>query len=254
MGKIEEDKRHTVLLITGCISPDSKTPQLVLTNSLMRRQQYIDSIKYYIEHANVDNIVYCDNSGANDEQELSELAKKRGKRFEWISFYGDTKKTVQFGKGFGECEIVNYALRYSNLIKHCEYLVKVTGRLVIKNLNILLKLSKRGICFCPNKTEDNRLYINTRIYMMPIETYYSYFQKAVDYVDDTNNVYLEHAFGICVENNRVPFKKFAFAPWVEGISGSTGREYKPSVMSYLKDDIKLRIYRIDSKGTNVDGK
>ena len=253
MRKIEKDKMHTVLLITGCISPNSQTPKLVLTNSDMRRQQYIDSIKYYIEYANVDNIVYCDNSGAYAEQELNELAEKRGKRFEWISFYGDTSKTVQFGKGFGECEIVNYALQHSDLIKQCEYLVKVTGRLVIKNLNVLLRLSKKGIYFCPNTTEDNRLYINTRIYMMPIKAYNLYFQKAVDYVDDINNVYLEHAFGICVENSRIPFKKFVFAPWVEGISGSTGREYKPSVISYLKDDIKLKIYNIKSKGTSADG-
>lgn len=254
MRKIEKDKMHTVLLITGCISPNSQTPQLVLKDSDIRRQQYIDSIKYYIKYGHVKNIVYCDNSGAETEQGLSELAEKRGKRFEWISFYGDTGKTVQFGKGFGECEIVNYALLYSDLIKQCEYLVKVTGRLIVKNLNILLKLSKKGICFCPNRTEDSRFYINTRIYMMPIEAYNLYFQKAADYIDDTNNVYLEHAFGICVEKNEVRFKKFLFAPWVEGISGSTGRIYKPSVISYLKDDIKLRFYSIESKGTCANGK
>lgn len=254
MRKAGKNKGDVVLLITGCISPNSQIPQLVLKNSDMRRKQYIDSIKYYIRYAKINNIIYCDNSGACPEQELKELANKYGKSFEWLSFYGDIAKTVRYGKGFGECEIVNYALQNSQLIEQCKYLVKVTGRLIIKNLNILLALNRRKIYFCPNKTEDDRLYINTRIYMMPIKSYDLYFQKAMNYVDDINNVYLEHAFGICIKNNNVPFKKFIFMPWVEGVSGSTGREYKPSIISYLKDDLKLRLYRIKSKGTRKNGK
>ena len=239
-----------VLVVTGCISPNPRTPQLKLKDDIFRKKQYIESLRFYIENAKIDNIVYCDNSGASVDSELASLAERRGKRFEWISFYGDTDKTIAYGKGYGECEIMKYVLIHSELVKRSNYLIKVTGRLIVRNINLLMRLSGKNVCFCPNKTEDHRLYINTRIYMMPIETFKRDFQGAINYINDNNKIYLEHAFGICVVNNSVSFKKFMIAPWIEGISGSTGREYKPTFWAFIKDNIKLRMYRFkkDCKG------
>lgn len=233
----------TAILITGCISPNHDTPKLVLSDKEERKKQYFASIEYYILNSMVKNIIYCDNSEIAPEMELISLAKKNGVNLEWLSFKGNVQKTVQYGKGYGECEIVSYALEHSELIKKCSYFVKITGRLIIKNLNVLLKLTDGGIQFWPNKTEDNRLYINTRIYMMPIGLYHSCFEDAGSYVNDNQNIYLEHAFGICIKKRNVHYKKFMIVPWVEGISGSTGRIYQPSISGYLKDLIKLWMYK-----------
>lgn len=240
--KKKEFLDRTALLITGCMVPNSNTPKLVLRNQNERKEQYLESIKYYIIHSKVKKIIYCDNSNAKPELELMILAKKNNVCLEWISFKGDVEKTVQYGKGYGESEIVNYAFEHSQLIKKCSYFVKITGRLIVKNLNLLIETSNAEIRFYPNRTEDRRLYINTRIYMMPIDVYRNYFRMSGSYVNDNENIYLEHAFGKCIMNGAIKYKKFWFVPWVEGVSGSTGRIYKPSAISYLKDMIKLWIY------------
>ena len=54
-----------VLVITGCISPQSDVPFLAVKDPNNRRQQYLDSIKFYIKHSYAKNIVYCDNSNSN---------------------------------------------------------------------------------------------------------------------------------------------------------------------------------------------
>lgn len=235
---------NVVLLITGCITPDVNVPEVVLKDPQKRRQQYIDSIRYYISHSKVKNIIYCDNSEAQELSDLYALANEKNKNFEWLSFQGDKIKCIKKGKGYGEGEIIQYCLKYSEVIKKCDYLIKITGRLQVININFLISCAKESeIYFWPNQTADDRHYINTRIYMMPIVTYKKYFINAHEMVDDKNGVYLEHTFGNCCDKYNLAYKKFLVCPLISGISGSTGRTYRPTIYQEVKDTIKMYLYR-----------
>lgn len=230
---------ETVLVITGCITPSSDIPKLQLTDTSNRKKQYIESIRYYIEKSVINNIVYCDSSGESDDTDLKLLATRYHKNFEWISFVGDSKLTKERGKGYGEGEIMEYALEHSELLRSARYIVKITGRLKIKNINFLLRFSKHRITFATDLTEDPRLYINTRIYLMEKAIYNQYFRKAYLLVDDKNGTYLEHAFGISVQKNAIKYDSFIMYPIVEGMSGSTGNIYDTSYLRAIKNTVRM---------------
>lgn len=239
------NESREVLLITGCISPNKNIYKLKLKDEEERLRQYLQSIKYYIEETKFKKIIFCDNSGNKPNEKIVELAKICGKEFEWLYFIGNLEKVVKQGKGYGEAEIVKYVLEHSELISEQDYLVKVTGRLLVKNIDLLIKMSNGDVRIWPIKVEELRFYINTRIYMMPVKIYKKYMFDIENLIDDYNGIYLEHAFGICLKKSRIEYKKFRVAPWIEGMSASTGRIYRPTVYSYLKDCGKLWIYSIE---------
>lgn len=233
-----------ILLITGCISPNKNIYRLELKNEEERLIQYLQSIKYYIEKTKFRKIIFCDNSGHEPNKEIIGLAKKCEKEFEWLYFKGNTEKVIRQGKGYGEAEIVKYVLEHSKIISEQDYLIKVTGRLLVKNIELLKRMSNKEIRIWPIKVDESKFYINTRIYMIPIKVYRKYMIDIENMVDDYNGIYFEHAFGICLKNSGIKYKKFKIAPWIEGMSASTGNIYKPTVYSYLKDCGKLWMYSI----------
>lgn len=228
-----------VLLITGCIKPDEKVPFLKLKETEVRRKQYIDSIQYYINMPSIKRIVFCDNSSAVEVESLYELAKKKDKQFEWISFLGNTVESIKRGKGYGEGEIIEYALKKSKLIKESDYIIKVTGRIIIKNINFLLKYMHSDKLYFVRNTNIN---VDTKLYGIPIETYKKYFIDLYKSVDDINNRYLENLFSDAILDNKLKIHSFIVYPNVEGISGSTGKSYsyplskrvKLTIMDYLR--------------------
>lgn len=46
------------------------------------------------------------------------------------------------GKGYGEGEIIEYGLKYSELLRGAAYFCKLTGRLKVENINRFTKLAK----------------------------------------------------------------------------------------------------------------
>ncbi len=228
------------LLITGCISPGSGIPTLKLIDEEERKKQYLSSIRYYIENSCFDKIVYCDNSNPIVETEILECANKNKKQFEWINFSGNQETVIEQGKGYGEGEIINYALGRSELLRNSSYMVKVTGRLKIKNINFLTRVARpKRIYFQPNATEDKRKYINTRVYMMPILCYEKYFKFAYQEVDDKKGIYIEHIFGSIMEQNKIDYNRFLVVPDYCGMSGSTGAIYDQTAWGLLKETIKM---------------
>ena len=79
--------------------------------------------------------------------------------------------------------------------------------------------------------------------MMPIKLYKKYFLNLENMVNDSDNIYLEHAFAMCIREANLKYKKLYIAPWIEGVSGSTGRLYKPSLHSYMRECVKLWLYK-----------
>ena len=222
------NKRYeNVLLITGCINP---VPQkyLILNQAKPRLEQYIQSIKFYILKSNFKEIVFCENSNYiyEDVDKLIDLAMNAGKSFEWLSFKGDSKKTAEQGKGYGEGEIVEYALKNSKLLHRCEYFTKITGRLIVSNINQILSLTKFKIFM--NRDIYRRRGIDTRLYIVQKKTYIKYFLLLYKNVDDNNEENpraLEDVFYIKALKLKDEWINLSRYPKFIGISGGNGRNY-----------------------------
>ena len=96
-----------VLLITGCISPIKNQKWLQISDKKIRLEQYLDSIKFYIDDSIFSRIIFCDNSGCQYDGllDLLSYAASKNKKLEWLSFEGNPNLVMKWGKGAGEDEI-----------------------------------------------------------------------------------------------------------------------------------------------------
>lgn len=232
------------LIITGCIKPDNDMPMLFLKSQEERKKQYLQSIRYYIENTNVINIVFCDNSGAEPDLALINLANDKGKNFEWLSFNGDLKKSVECGKGYGEGEILKYAMQNSKIIMDCEIIIKITGRMIVKNINSILFLMHYGEnYFYPVVEEGGKPFVCTKIFIVKKGVFSnSFVDSFIDVKDDCHN-YIEHVYAKVILNSQCSYKILPLNPMILGMSGTTGEMYKPSLIKQLWYDFRMHIFK-----------
>ena len=229
------DKTKTVLLITGCMQPPQGVTALTISDAEARREQYLECLIWAMQATPFTKIVYCDNSACTLPETLLKQAQKLGKQLEILPFQGNVERTIQAGKGYGEGEIIEYALKYSHLLQEADYFCKLTGRLRVENVK----------CFfaCANQKKayfwGNGIYstaIDTRFYGIPKDLYRQYYQNAYKQVCDRENVWLEHCFYDAYCTSKIPAGQIALYPDFRGVSGSMGIQYKlPRWKLYAKN-------------------
>lgn len=124
-----------VILMTACICPPNKTIKTVLQDKEIRKKQYLEAINYYLRETNL-NIVFCDNSDVVIWDEISNPDKMH--RLEYLTFNGEGYQDR--GKGYGEALIIQYALSNSRFLRDATYVVKITGRVKVININSIQEL------------------------------------------------------------------------------------------------------------------
>lgn len=134
-----------IILMTATITPNTfKT--LALTDPDIRKKQYIEAITYYLTYTNF-KIVFTENSG----ESLKKYFDSDKKRLEFIT-YKSMETYPDVGKGAKEFELISYALKHSKLIKKNSGIIKITGRLLVLNID---KLSE---AFHKDMIENNSIF------------------------------------------------------------------------------------------------
>lgn len=216
------------MLITGCINPIENQKYLVLKNAEERLRQYVSSIEFWITCSPFTRIVFCDNSRFEYHgiEELQRLASDNNKEFEWISFQGNNQKVLECGKGYGEGEIIEYALCHSRLLRRAIVFAKITGRLKIKNAYDLTKNTKEGVNYF-NRDIYRGHGIDTRFYLCDICFYTKYLMHAYYSTSITPNqvIAIEDIFYTILHKKRMCYRALMSYPVFEGKSGGNGRDY-----------------------------
>lgn len=214
------------LIITGCVSPYEEIDYLVIDSVEERERQYLDSLKYYIKKTNIKNIIFCDNSGYEEKEEIINLATKYDKKLEWLSFKGNKEAVQKYGKGYGEGEIMAYVFDNSRLLKTCSYFAKVTGRLKIMNFNqVMFFLRKNVNYFEYLEATEKGCRVDTRFFVISKEEYLEKLSDLYYNVYDAEGVYYEHVIAKGIVDNDLSVTRFPIIPNVRGTSGSTGQIY-----------------------------
>lgn len=230
-------KNCSALLITGSIDISNKNiPFTQLKDSNERLKQYLDSIDYAIKNYHtIQKIVFAENTNFKyDYTKLKELAKKYGKELETISFEGNIKETSIHGKGYGEIEIINYALKHSELINTSDIFIKLTGRIKVSNFDFVILSSYENNSFY-YVSRANPPYIETIIYKIEKNLFINHFSEIGTEVSDKDGFYLEHAFLKKIESlkEHYNFGSFRIYRFLRGISGSTEKKYNSSLKSKI---------------------
>jgi hypothetical protein len=121
-----------VLLITASIEI-SNTRDVAIRDRLERQRQYLQGLVAWITLTDLPIIVFCENTNTSyDFTPIIELASRHHKTLEVLVFSGNDKAQI-YGKGFGEGEIVAYAMKNSRYLSQSQTFYKITGRLFIQN-------------------------------------------------------------------------------------------------------------------------
>lgn len=218
-----------VLLITGAIDIRGFViPSTTITGVNERLSQYLNCISYAITHyQSISEIVFCENTNFNyNYTSLKEEALKKGKKLEVLSFKGNYAKIEQKGKGFGEGEIIKYALNTSEILAKCDSFFKLTGRLIVGNMDKIVATTSSDNSFIYHPKTIYRMpvdHIETFFYKVNKNLYTRYLVDAYEEVDESRYRYLEHIF--CEHLSNFNLQSFQLAPQISGISGTSGDPY-----------------------------
>lgn len=208
-----------VILLTGCVNPNGM-PLTALTDTNVRAKQYYDAVQYYLSQTTVP-VIFAENSNTRLDVPESE-------RFEMLCFDGNKDKT--HGKGYGECEIIDYALHNSRFISKDTTIIKITGRLFINNISTIIKITSlfKGKIQCTFHSDLS--FADSRIFCCS-STFMKLLVHRKDGMNDSCGVFFEHILADCIKGQKETFIPFLVNPQIEGVSGSTGRCYK-SIQDY----------------------
>lgn len=214
-----------ILLLTASVNAKLASPVYTkLTNTNERLQQYKETLKRYIKETSFDVFVFCENTGFNMlEDDLIQLAEENNKTIEFLSFISNIDLVKKLGKGYGEGECIEYALKNSvNLQEESICFFKVTGRLFIENINEILVNSKNNKnCFFTDGINSNS--VRTVFFKSQVSFFNQNLLSVYKNVNDTENKFLEYLYFEHLIDKKVngifPY------PYIIGNSGSTGNPY-----------------------------
>jgi len=126
----------TTIILTTTVTVQNKL-WLFQTDKNERTQLYIKKIKQWLYQTNF-KIVVVENTGYTFE-ELNEEKEKFKDRFEVVSFVESELESALFlkdnlSKGGSEVFAIEYAYKNSSLCKYADFIIKVTGRFFIPEL------------------------------------------------------------------------------------------------------------------------
>ena len=219
------------LLITSCVV--SNAPLTVLSDSNKRLQSTMNALFMLSEYCREVPIVICDGSGYDfsDERELLENIFQN---IEFLNFHNDSEGVKRFGKGYGEGQIVNFALANSEILKKYDAFAKCTSKLWLSNYFECIKVFSGRAAFltAPFFSPDK---VDTRFYIISKDFYLGKFSSIHTRVDDLNGRHLEHVFFEVIDN--MPYRQVIGREIADiyGHSGSVGIHFKPSkIKNFIK--------------------
>ena len=128
---------NIVLLMTTTVNIFDNVSWLSQKNKQERLKMYGKKIMKWLNKSKL-KIVVIENS----EHRFNDLTKHTNHRFEIISFkYTKKQKEIMDkyeAKGQHEIYAIEYACNHSRLIKECDYVIKITGRYFVPDLESIL--------------------------------------------------------------------------------------------------------------------
>ena len=216
-----------IILLTSCVNPNGM-PFTALSDINVRKQQYLDALRFYVNNTPLP-IVYVDNSNV-DIKEYNVISNIVDDRLELLSFDGNHDK--EHGKGYGELEIIDYAIKHSNIINSNKNvsIIKITGRLVIVNIMTIINQLKYNILPSSNSVicsmNSDFSMADSRLLIAPLNFYKRLIENRMA-INDSEGVYLEHVLcSLIKKQNLYAFHTFFSEPQYQGVSGSTNITYE----------------------------
>jgi hypothetical protein len=168
------------ILLTASIDPGN-TPKVSRADISSRELDYLKALEFYLKLGLP--IIFCENSGYESEKINNLISNSNN--IEYLKF---KSQLSHLGKSHGEKEIFDYVYKNSYILKNNDYIIKITGRLIVKNINPIFK-----------KIQNLKylLYVNLVRNLTCTDSRFFIFHKSfyVNYFDISLNNYLNESIG-----------------------------------------------------------
>lgn len=232
------------LLITSAAYPSA--PVVAITDASERIKHTLEALRQWNRISPDLHIVICDGSGHDFTPEIDREPTLNASRIELLSFHNNEELVRSQGKGYGEGEIINYALANSRILRRYSHFAKCTAKLWVDNFaqcvakyNQIISLDK--IYYSSRSLAYSQC--DTRFYLIRKDFYQEFFSNCHQHVDDCHEYYLEHAFADVLKTHKIRSSDCACQPLVFGYSGSLGH-FQQTMPENWKRKIFRKVRRI----------
>ena len=228
------------VLLTACVDPKGCI-LLERSEPKVRERDYVRALKKWIGRTDYP-IIFCENSGydLSKVRRCTKNALLKNREIEFLQFEGNNSSRDR-GKGHGELSILEYAIKHSKLINRYEYVLKITGRIFVKNINSIIEfLDSEKDCFVMHDNQvmkEGKACFESVVFASKPKFIEDYLLKYSDIVDDSKLFYFEHALYQAVDDARKDgFCSLAFSkkPNLEGFFATFNLDYKPALITRIK--------------------
>ena len=217
-----------VLLITAAINPAS-SHLAALDNPDERLTATVEAVDEWLLRLPRMRIVICDGSGFDFTQVVRERWPHAN--IETLTFVNDVESVAKLGKGFGEGQIIDFALRNSRLLRRQKHFMKCTAKLWVGNIQHVLRdwtgennFVNLRVVSSPN--EKFAAKVNTRFFIVGRKFYDMHLRDAYLGIDRRREHFIEHEFGDrLIRLNSESSYAFVTKPRIHGVSGTTGQRF-----------------------------
>lgn len=125
------------------------------------------------------------------------------------------------------------AFRISKLLGQCDFVVKITGRLIVRNISQLVKDNRRMITDTIQTFYPHDKMIDSRLVILPKSFCHKDFLAKKNSINDTQGYFFEHLlYDTIISRKKYVFVPFLHVPLIDGMSGSTGNLYNSDTAKY----------------------
>jgi hypothetical protein len=180
---------NITIILTSTVYINTNKSHLYQTDPIERINTYLKSVLQWIHNTNF-NIVLVENSGYLFE----ELRMFKNNRFEIITFKENELPETHFirndiAKGSSEMFAINYAFYNSKLINNSQFIIKITARYFIPELENYLKMYNLNRIDCLSQNNPDRCEM--------VGCYYTHFTDIFNInLLNEHNVYDNHVENI----------------------------------------------------------
>ena len=244
-------KNLPTLLITSCINPSDLTVKL--KDPLLRLNHTLEGLQHWVNISPELKIVICDGSGFDFSGTASRAFP--GANIECLNFINSTKEVEAKGKGYGEGEIIAYALDNSKYLNQSDRFMKSTGKLWVSNVHKLIKnrheLFLIDAHFKRHFKKYEIQYLDTRFFISNIDFYKQFLIDAYKESCFEPGCNIEHIF--LKRLLRINARNFIFQknPAIYGFGGGNGSYYKYSLIKRILINLKKRLLTTNPKFINL---
>ncbi len=228
---------------------------VALTDTGERIRFTLESIRQWLHISSEIKLVICDGSGFDFTEILTKEFPQamHAQQIECLFFMNDQAMVAKYGRGYGEGEIMNYALTNSQKLRQVDWFCKCTGKLWVDNFfDCLAEWNGRFLCqahfagvFSLKKTSFE--YVDTRFYIANKEHYEKYFSQLHLQVGGHFHCSIEDVFKKTIIENNLTCSLFKTFPLVRGVGGASGKYYKGNFIRRNKDRLRLKLVQNDSR-------